>query len=118
MSETRFLVVLVLSRLSRVLMCLDQLLSAFAGRQCMIHEEKYEWFNFVKSGFFIHSCTFKYSYDVDLPIECDDEYWDHPDPTLCFKQPEGKPSAIAFFNCYLKLMNILAYVMGIVVSYL
>lgn len=61
----------------------------------------------------MHSTT---SYDVELPIECDDEYWDHPDPSLAFQQPAGKPSTIAYFNCYLKLMDIFAYAMRVVVS--
>jgi hypothetical protein len=55
------------------------------------------------------------SFDLDFPIDCDDEYWESPDPGHCFKQPEGKPSLIAFFNCYLSLMDILAYAMRAIV---
>ncbi|GJE89792.1 Zn(II)2Cys6 transcription factor [Phanerochaete sordida] len=36
-------------------------------------------------------------FDVDYPIECDDEYWINDDPELAFKQPEGKPSVISYF---------------------
>lgn len=55
------------------------------------------------------------SFDLDFPIECDDEYWEHQDPEMAFRQPPDKPSAIAFFNCYLKLSDILAYAMRTVV---
>jgi len=47
-----------------------------------------------------------FSFDLDLPLEVDDEYWDDG-----FVQPEGKPSSIAYFNSYLGLMDILAYAM-------
>jgi hypothetical protein len=56
------------------------------------------------------------SYDVELPIECDDEYWDHPDLALNFKQPSGKPSSMSFFLCYLRLHDILAAAMRTLVS--
>ena len=51
------------------------------------------------------------SFDLDLPLECDDEYWEHG-----FQQPEDKPSSISFFNCYLRLIDILAYAMRLIVS--
>lgn len=35
-------------------------------------------------------------YDVDYPVECDDEYWINDDPELAFKQPEGKPAVMSF----------------------
>ncbi|KAF8070054.1 fungal-specific transcription factor domain-containing protein [Lyophyllum atratum] len=78
-----------------VLMSLDRLISSFSGRQCVLQEE---------------------DYDVDRPIECDDEYWNPPDPSLAFRQPADKPSAIAFFNCYLKLTDILARAMRLIYS--
>ena len=49
------------------------------------------------------------SFDVDFPIDCDDEYWEHPDPQQAFKQPPDKPSTISFFISFLKLTNILAF---------
>jgi hypothetical protein len=44
-----------------------------------------------------------FRFDTDLPIDCDDEYWecdgsDHP-----FQQPAGKPSHIAYLVHYIKL---------------
>ncbi|KAF8879184.1 fungal-specific transcription factor domain-containing protein [Mucidula mucida] len=37
-------------------------------------------------------------FDVDFPIECDDVYWDHPDPAQNFTQPPGQPSVISYFS--------------------
>ncbi|KAJ7032556.1 fungal-specific transcription factor domain-containing protein [Mycena alexandri] len=45
--------------------------------------------------------------DVEMPIECDDEYWEHP--THPFQQPPGVPSRITFFNCLLRLNLLLAF---------
>ncbi|PSR72250.1 hypothetical protein PHLCEN_2v11842 [Hermanssonia centrifuga] len=39
----------------------------------------------------------------DGPIECDDEYWFHPDPAPAFKQTARKPSKVAFFTCLIRL---------------
>ena len=50
-----------------------------------------------------------YSFDLDQMTEVDDEYWENEDPELAFKQPEGKPSKIAFANCLIRLQKILAY---------
>ena len=52
---------------------------------------------------------FNRSFDLDLPIECDDEYWVQSDPSLNFVQPEGKPSVVAFFNSFLRLNQIQAF---------
>ena len=51
-----------------------------------------------------------YSFDLDFPLECDDEFWEDG-----FQQPSRKPSSIAFFNCYLRLLDILAYAMRLIV---
>lgn len=55
-------------------------------------------------------------YDVDFPVDCDDEYWDQSDPDSNFKQPAGTPSKVSYFIHYLKLMDILAYSMRAIVS--
>lgn len=73
-----------------VLMSIDRMASSSSGRPCGLQDE---------------------DFDLDLPIDCDDEYWEHPDASIRFKQPEGKPSSMSFFNCYLSLMDILAYAM-------
>ncbi len=49
------------------------------------------------------------SFDVDYPIECDDEYWETDDPSQAFKQPPGKPSTITGFVQGLKLCEMLAF---------
>ncbi|KAK6977508.1 Zn(2)-C6 fungal-type domain-containing protein [Favolaschia claudopus] len=57
------------------------------------------------------SCATQYEdVDAQFPIECDDEYFENADdPSLAFVQPAGKPSLITFFNCYLRLNNVLAF---------
>ncbi|KAL1742414.1 fungal-specific transcription factor domain-containing protein [Schizophyllum fasciatum] len=46
-------------------------------------------------------------YDLELPVECDDEYWDHPDPSQAWKQPPGKPSLLSSFISKLHLSAII-----------
>ncbi|KAF9064495.1 fungal-specific transcription factor domain-containing protein [Rhodocollybia butyracea] len=70
-----------------VLVCMDRMFSTGLGRPCAIQDE---------------------DYDADLPVECDDEYWENPDPELAFKQPPGKPSTISSFNTYIKLNVLLS----------
>ncbi|KAJ3906202.1 fungal-specific transcription factor domain-containing protein [Lentinula edodes] len=48
-------------------------------------------------------------YDLDLPIECDEEFWEHPDPEQAFKQPLGQTSLSAYWRTFLKLIDILAF---------
>ncbi|KAH9055007.1 fungal-specific transcription factor domain-containing protein [Lactarius vividus] len=65
-----------------VLLMLDIWISSSLGRPCAMTEE---------------------SHDVDLPIECDDEYWESSDPALAFRQPPGKPSKVSYFNYLIKI---------------
>ncbi|KIK65054.1 hypothetical protein GYMLUDRAFT_383150 [Collybiopsis luxurians FD-317 M1] len=46
-------------------------------------------------------------YDLDMPIECDDEYWEHTDPEESFEQPSGRPSWVTYWTTWLKLLKIL-----------
>ncbi|TFK36748.1 fungal-specific transcription factor domain-containing protein [Crucibulum laeve] len=71
-----------------ILICMDRMVSAALGRPCAIHDE---------------------DYDLDPPVECDDEYWEHPDVEQRFKQPPGKPCLITAFCLYLKLNQVLAF---------
>ncbi|KAF9268428.1 hypothetical protein L218DRAFT_615739 [Marasmius fiardii PR-910] len=48
-------------------------------------------------------------FDLDLPIECDDEFWENPDPEKAFVQPEGKPSIVSFFTTLLRLLDIVSF---------
>lgn len=56
------------------------------------------------------------SFDLDLPIACDDEYWEDPDPEKAFKQPPGKPSQMDFMISLLKLVQIMAFALRTIVS--
>ncbi|KAJ8073388.1 Gypsy retrotransposon integrase-like protein 1 [Marasmius tenuissimus] len=47
-------------------------------------------------------------YDLEYPVECDDEYWDHPDERVAWKQPENKPAQASCWVWMLKLLEILA----------
>ncbi|RPD73737.1 hypothetical protein L226DRAFT_96508 [Lentinus tigrinus ALCF2SS1-7] len=71
-----------------VLVAMDRMTSFNLGRPCAIHDE---------------------DFDLDPMIECDDEYWTNPNPALAFKQPAGRPSKIAFANCFIRLLMILAF---------
>ncbi|KAJ7200688.1 fungal-specific transcription factor domain-containing protein [Mycena rebaudengoi] len=71
-----------------VLVCIDILLSASFGRP---------------------RATTADDFDLDLPVECDDMYWENSDPQLAFKQPPGKPSLMAYMICYIKLLDILGF---------
>ncbi|KAJ7657154.1 fungal-specific transcription factor domain-containing protein [Mycena polygramma] len=69
-----------------VLVYQDRVISSNMGRTCAVQYE---------------------DFDVDLPIECDDEYWEHP--THPFQQPAGLPSRVTFFNTLTRLHHILAF---------
>lgn len=56
------------------------------------------------------------SYDVEFPLECDDEYWELSDSDQNFKQPRGKMSTVTAFNAFLKLLEISAYATRTIVS--
>ncbi|KJA20731.1 hypothetical protein HYPSUDRAFT_42804 [Hypholoma sublateritium FD-334 SS-4] len=70
------------------LVFLDRLSSAFTGRPCTIADE---------------------DFDLEYPIECDDEYWETDNPEHAFKQPPGKPCAITSFVYMLKLLVIMTF---------
>ncbi|KAL5525563.1 hypothetical protein ACEPAG_6899 [Sanghuangporus baumii] len=78
-----------------VLVALDRCSSAGLGRPCAIQDE---------------------DFDLDLPLEVDDEHWEHPDPAQAFKQPPGIPCNISFFNSFLKLNQILAFALRTIYS--
>ncbi|KAK0467828.1 fungal-specific transcription factor domain-containing protein [Desarmillaria tabescens] len=70
----------LLKRAFWVLVCMDRIVSMALGRPCAIQEEDIV---------------------ADLPIDCDDEYWDS-----AFVQPSGVPSTMSFFSSYVKLNRI------------
>jgi hypothetical protein len=57
-----------------------------------------------------------FSFDVDYPLDVDDEYWDTGNPQTDFKQPPGKPSKIAMYISLLSLERIVASAIMNVVS--
>ncbi|KAF7294890.1 Zn(2)-C6 fungal-type domain-containing protein [Mycena indigotica] len=67
-----------------VLLSLDWIAGTATGRPLAMHDE---------------------DYDQELPIECDDDYWELPEP-LNFRQPKGKPSEMSFFIHQAKLLEI------------
>lgn len=58
----------------------------------------------------------RFSFDLDSPACCDDEYWTNADPEKAFKQPPGKPSVLEFFLQEIKLKRILAFALRTLVS--
>ncbi|KAJ3823960.1 fungal-specific transcription factor domain-containing protein [Lentinula raphanica] len=56
-------------------------------------------------------------FDIDLPIDCDDEYWENADhPEQAFQQPPQIPSRISYLICFIKLMDILGLAMRTIYS--
>ncbi|KAF5393252.1 hypothetical protein D9757_000764 [Collybiopsis confluens] len=72
-----------------VLVSLDRLLSSFVGRPASVRDE---------------------DFDVEPPLECDDEYWEDLDhPERSFRQPSDRPAIISCFKSHLRLVEILAF---------
>jgi hypothetical protein len=58
------------------------------------------------------------SFDVDMPTEVDDEYWENEhDPEQAFRQPPGKPSLISYFVSFIKLNQTLAMALRTIVRH-
>lgn len=53
------------------------------------------------------------SFDIDLPVECDDEFWEG-EPS--FQQPKDRPSKLSFACHMLRLYQILGVVLRSIVS--
>lgn len=101
-----------------VLICLDRYIARGLGLPCTTQYE--ESVSHLPNHTPAADLAFKirgrrFSFDVELPIECDDEYWETEDPARAFKQPAGKPSRIAFFNCNIRLNNLLGFGLKILV---
>ncbi|THU95658.1 hypothetical protein K435DRAFT_966309 [Dendrothele bispora CBS 962.96] len=71
-----------------MLVVFDRFICSLLGRSCCIAEE---------------------DFDLELPLEVDDEYWETEDPSAAFKQPEGVPCKITAFNLWIKLTQIIAF---------
>ncbi|THU84644.1 hypothetical protein K435DRAFT_927492 [Dendrothele bispora CBS 962.96] len=57
-----------------------------------------------------------YGFDLEHLIKYDDEYWEHDDPSQAFIQPPGKPSSIAYWNHYVKLVKITTFAHDVLFS--
>ncbi|KIJ51520.1 hypothetical protein M422DRAFT_244680 [Sphaerobolus stellatus SS14] len=78
-----------------VLVNLDRLSSAALGRPCAIHDE---------------------DFDLDPPLEVNDEYWEGPSPEECFKQPKDVATTTSFFNALIKLDQMLSFALRTIYS--
>ncbi|KAF8070504.1 fungal-specific transcription factor domain-containing protein [Lyophyllum atratum] len=70
------------------LVVLDRIECASLGRRCSFGQE---------------------DFDVDLPLEVDDEYWEMENTALNFTQPKGVPAKIGVFNQIIKLSQVMAF---------
>ncbi|KAF8330637.1 fungal-specific transcription factor domain-containing protein [Amanita rubescens] len=80
-----------------VLVAMDILMSSALGRPCAYRAEDP-------------------SFDLDYPLEVDDQFWLEEDPKQSPKQPLGKPSLITAFNLLLKLYQIQALTLRTIYS--
>ena len=101
------------NKICRVLVCMDRIISAALGRPCAIHDDEYVCWIYACN--LLPNKNIYSSFDLELPVDCDDEYWDHPDPKQRFKQPENKPSLISAFILFIKLNQILSYCLRTIV---
>lgn len=98
----------------------DRIGSVSLGRPCCVREEESVISVSLRLYYMTKTISYKNhpsSFDLDLPLEVDDEYWIPNDPSQpAFKQPTGKPSIISGFVSFLKITHILAYAMRTIVS--
>ena len=106
----------MLTFIFRCLVSIDRFLSVALGRPCAIQEEEYAPLLFFLPQDGLQTILHYRSFDLELPSECDDEYWVINNNTLKFKQPPGKPSKVAFFNCLQRLNQIQAFALRTIVS--
>jgi hypothetical protein len=56
------------------------------------------------------------SFDVEMPLEVDDEYWIANDPRMAFQQPPGKPSVVTAFIFFIKICQMMSFTLRTIVS--
>jgi hypothetical protein len=81
------------------------------GRACAIQDEEYAFVIRAQLLLLIYT-----SFDLDMPIDCDDEYWEPSIIGKAFEQPKYRPSHISFFIWDLKLQHIVAFALRTIVS--
>lgn len=90
------------------LVAFDRIGGMILGRGCGIAEEEFVFF-IISTNLPIKIYV---SFDLDLPLEVDDEYWERrQDSEKIFEQPRNIPSRIAAFNHFIKLTQIMAFTM-------
>ncbi|KAJ7027786.1 fungal-specific transcription factor domain-containing protein [Mycena alexandri] len=50
-----------------------------------------------------------HDFDLDPPVQCDDEYWEATTLNAAFRQPLAKPSLVDYFACQLTLNRVLSF---------
>ncbi|KAJ3812190.1 hypothetical protein F5876DRAFT_75089 [Lentinula aff. lateritia] len=70
----------------------------------MIYEPTLASYGNERSGVSVSMNSFR-SYDLDFPVDCDDEYWSQPGEQA-FQQPAGKPSTVSSWIHFLKQLDI------------
>ncbi|KAJ6581532.1 fungal-specific transcription factor domain-containing protein [Mycena capillaripes] len=97
-----------------VLVLLDRTMSSNYGRPCAIQDEEQV------SNYMLYFRLFDAaaSFDLDFPIDCDDEYWDTetPESAGAFRQPKDKPSLISAFIAHLRLCQVLSFALRTIYS--
>jgi hypothetical protein len=88
----------------------DRWWSSGLGRPCAIADEEYVSDRTGEQGADV--CSF----DLDMPTECDDEFWEASGTHKAFKQPPGRPSYMSYFVCNLKLQQIVSFALRTIVS--
>ena len=89
------------------LVVFDRIGAMILGRACGIAEEEFVFTLSTNLPIEIYV-----SFDLDLPLEVDDEYWEgRQDSEKIFEQPRNIPSRIAAFNHFIKLTQIMAFTM-------
>ena len=101
----------LLMTVGRVLLNYERLVSSSLGRVCSIRPE--EWVT--EHRHFI-SADRLFSFDLDLPVDCDDEYWPVDGGTEGFEQPLGKPSKLTMFILMINLFHLQTDVVRLLVS--
>ncbi|KAI3615704.1 hypothetical protein WG66_011959 [Moniliophthora roreri] len=88
-----------------LLICADVFVSQVVGRPRATCIEELVYHSLVISGMLTLSPV---SYDTVYPVCCDDEFWQHPNPQLAWKQsPSERPCYVSYWIPMLKLLEIL-----------
>ena len=99
------------------LVTLDRQSCAAMGRTLSLRDEESVACRSILTAAYLHMYR-PDSFDVDYPLDVDDEYWDTGNPQTDFVQPAGKTSRVSMFISTLQLGRITAFAIMNVVSVL